>query len=385
MKNIKYYASLFGLTTSLVLSQQQVVLANNFSNETININNIEEVEDNLLKEIEELNKLCTNVKITLQHNLFYEDYASLIIKCIDTSKKIEVNSDFYKNINDLLTEKNSLGTFKISTLYLIGLDGEIDFNKIFLPGVKNIAIYNSQKDFNYSSLSKEKYYGKNDEYESIYLSMENDMITSNLNEWLKIQNLNDTYLYIEYLGNNSFSSNIEVINSLSNNRSCMKSLTIENELYSSEYLNNVTKINTKRLYLIGFFKLSKNDSININLDLNKNTNYLNLTMVSDSLGLSSRAIGDINIKSYCSNSSIDIFGAHQDLIIDENTSFTLQNFDSLKLLGVEVTSKFPFYHLKNLDSLSINSNYWCRYYEQKYYEFLKNLKISDKQYTKKSY
>ena len=70
----------------------------------------------------------------------------------------------------------------------------------------------------------------------------------------KIQNLNDTYLYIEYLGNNSFSSNIEVINSLSNNRSCIKSLTIENELYSSEYLNNVTKINTKRLYLIGFFQ-----------------------------------------------------------------------------------------------------------------------------------
>lgn len=380
MKNIKYYASLIGLTTSLILTPQQEIFANNFNNNEI-VNNIEEVEEDLSKEIEELNELCKNIKIVLQPNLLYEDYNDLFIKCIDTNKKIEIDPAFYKKINDLLTIKNDSGKFKISTLYLIGLDDKINFNKVFLFGVKGIGIYNSQKDFDYSALSKEKYYGNGNQYESIYLSMENDMITPNLNEWLKIQNFNGTYLYIEYLGDNVFSSNTEIINSLSCNKSCIKTLNITNEIYSSEYLNNVTKINTENLYLIGFFKLS-NDSINISLELNENTNYLNLTMVSDELNTTSRVVGDINIKSSCPESVIDIYGAHKDLVINENTKFTLQNFDSLKLLGVDVTSKLPFYDLKNLDSLSINSNYWRRYYNQKYYEFLYDLVIDEKKYTK---
>lgn len=378
MKNLKYYASLIGLTTTLVLTQQPVVFANNIKSEVIN--NVEEQDDDLSKEIEELNELCKNIKIVVQPNLLYSEYNDLFIKCIDTNKKIEIDSKFYSKLNKLLTIKNN-GEFKTPNLYLIGLDDEIDFNKIFLLGIKRISIYNSQKDFNYRALSKENYYGNDNQYESIYLSMENDMITSNLNEWLKTQNFNDTYLYIEYLGDNAFSSNAEIINSLSCNESCIKTLNIANEIYSSEYLNNVTKINAESLYLTGFFKLS-NDSININLELNKHTNYLNLTMVSDELNTTSRVIGDINIKSSCPDSSVAIYGVHNNLIIDKNTKFKLKNFDGLNLLGVDITSKLPFYKLTNLNSLSINSNYWYRYYDQKYYEFLYNLEIDEKKYTK---
>lgn len=353
-KKLAVYSSLALSTTALItIIYNQKYSCARFEEQQETITSLENEIGLLQEQFETIS--ISNLLDNAEKELLEEAKQNHIDICFETEKisiygndeigKIELSDDFYFNLNQIMTLRD------VNNLLLYHLGNEIDFSKVNLSTIKNLSLNGCKEGLDCSSFTQK--------YDSISFEHIPTELAIRIVENCDCSNAT---IYCSNIYNPSIEKCCETfidVNAFANylvkNNISMKSLYVQQWSYfddcvpfTMETIDTLSHVNTKALSIVSN---GNEDSSNLNLALNKNIQYLYISLPKYVNGwifdVGAWKLEDIKISSENPFLNITFEYGH----IHDKTHFDLPASASVQLLETVVNDTNPFYDLSDVQRL----------------------------------